>query len=211
MIITAAEGAFPKIDGDKFYASEINSFFGSYADVKTFNLAVTNSTSTVDLSGTDYKYTMIIRNIGYVDCFFDLDNSCATTCQFLPAGAEVTLNNCSFQNVSAITTSGTTTLSIAVFTGYADKIGYKTNKEILILSATQASSEDSFTDTTLFKDILITNEGPYEVYIAFGATAATTDFRLEPRESLVVNTVKYQIAAICNTGETATVSILGVY
>jgi len=210
-MIMATEGVFPKADGDKFYGSEINSFFGSYADVKTYNLAVTDSTANVNISAINYKYTLLIRNIGFTDCYFDLDDSCATTCQFLPAGAEVILNNCSFDYVSAITSSGTTTLSIAVFTGVSDKIGYKTNKEILTLSATDASSEDSFTDTTAYKDILITNVGAYEVYIAFGATATTAGFRLEPRESLVVNTVKYQIAAICNTGETATVSILGVY
>jgi len=69
----------------------------------------------------------------------------------------------------------------------------------------------SFTDTTSYKDILITNVGASEVYVAINSTATTSDFRLEPRESITIMSNKFQFAAICNSGETATVRVLGVY
>ena len=84
-------------------------------------------------------------------------------------------------------------------------------KEILKLSATDGSSSVSFTNTTDYKDVLIINEGDYVVYIAFSDTATTDDFKLNSGEYISVNTSKYQISGICNSGETTTIKILGVY
>jgi len=206
-----AEGVFPKIAGDQLYTSEYNNFFGVYSDCITYNLPVTTSTDNIDLSAISYKYSMLIRNIGTTDCYFDLASTATTSSMYLPAGYELTLTDCSFSYISAITSAGTTTLSVAVFIGCNSKIGYRTNSEVLSISATDTSSNLSFTSTTTYKDIIITNVGNNEVYIKFNSTATTSDFRLEPKESLILNTNKYQIAAICNTGETATVRILGVY
>jgi hypothetical protein len=205
------EGKFPKIDGDVWFASEVNHFFDLYEDVKTYNLSVTTASAALDFSGVSYKYSTTIRNIGYQDCYISLTNTATTSDMFLPAGTELTFTNCTFDDLSAITDSDTTELSVAVFTGIADKTGYKDSSEILEISATDVSSNESFTNTTAHKDVLIVNEGASKVYVAFGATAADTDFILEPREALAVMTAKYQISAICDAGETATVKVIGVY
>ena len=207
----AIEGQYPKIDGDVWYASEVNYYYNLYADIKTYNLAVTTSSAALDFSGISNKYSILIRNIGYADCYFSLTATATTSSMIIPAGAEIMLSNVTFDDLSAITASDSTTLSIAVYIGLNSKTGYKTSSEILSISATDSSGTVSFTDTSSYKDILITNEGSSEVYVAINSTATTADFRLEPRESLTVMSNKYQIAAICNTGETATVNILGVY
>lgn len=210
-MIMASEGEYPKVDGDVWYASEVNYYYNLYADMKTYNLAVTDSSAALDFSGVSNKYSMLIRNIGYADCYFDLDDTATTSSMFLPAGAEIMLSNVTFDDLSAITAAGATTLSVAVYVGLNSKTGYKDEFEVKSISATDSSSNVSFTDTTVYKDILITNVGDSEVYVAIGATATTSDFRLEPRESITLMSNKYQFAAICNTGKTATVRILGVY
>lgn len=179
------------------------------SDVSTFTLAVSSSTASVDLSSISNKNKIEIRNIGSTDCFIDLDNSCATTDFPLVAGANIIFEDSSFNYVSAITSAGTTTLSIIVYIG---NTGNKTNKEILSISATDASGNVSFTSTTTYKDIIIANAGSNEVFINFGATATTSNAQIPYLGNpLIVSTNKYQISAICNTGETTTVRILGVW
>jgi len=207
----AGEGQYPKADGDVWYASEVNHYYNLYADMKTYNLAVTDSSAALDFSGISYKYSLLIRNIGYTDCYFDLDSTATTSSMFLPAGAEIMLSSVNFDDLSAITSAGTTTLSVAVYVGLDSKTGYKDEFEVKSISATDSSSNVSFTDTSSYKDILITNLGTSEVYIVVGATATTAGFRLEPRESITLMSNKYQFSAICDTGKTATVRILGVY
>lgn len=205
------EGRLPKIDNEGIYASEYNAFLWAYEDVKSYSLSVTTVSSNVDLSSISYKYSILIRNIGTADCYFDLDNTSTTINQFLPAGSEILLTNCSFSYISAITASGSTTLSIAVFVGLNNKTGYKTNKESLSLSVTDSSSNVSFTNTTSYKDIILTNTGPNNIYLNFGATATTSNMILRPSKSLSLMTNKYQISAICATGLTSTLRILGVF
>ncbi len=205
------EGRLPKIDDEGMYASEYNGFFWAYSDCKCYNLAVSNTNNSIDLSSINYKYSIMIRNIGTADCYFDLDNTATTSNQFLPAGSEIIIQNCSFDYISAITSLGTTTLSIAIFISTNNKTGYKTNKEILTLSVTDSSGNVSFTNTTLYKDVLVTNAGVNNVYINFGSTATTGGLLLKPAQSLYLMTNKYQISAICNTGLTSIIRILGVY
>ena len=206
----ANEGQFPKVDGDVLYASEINSSNNSYSDMKTYNLVVTTTSANLDLSGISNKYAIEIRNVGNADCYFNLDSTATTSDMFIEAGAKIVFNNVNFNNLSAITASGSTTLSIAVYIGLNSKIGYKTNSEILNISATSTSSNASFTNTTDYKDILIINIGSYNAYININDTATTSDFILKPKETLSLMTNKYQFSAICDSG-TTTIRILGVY
>jgi len=206
------EGRYPKEDGEYFYASELNGLMvNSFADIKTYKLAVTTNSASLDLSSIDYKYAILIRNSSQTDCYIDLDDTATTDGFYLPSGAEIILKSVSFDNISAITSAGSATLSVAVYTGVNNKTGYATNKEILKLSATANSSSVSFTNTTDYKDIIIINEGVNDVYISFSDTATTDDFKLNGGDYISVNTNKYQIAGICDTGKTSTVKVLGVY
>ena len=206
----ANEGQFPKVDGDVLYASEINSSNNSYSDMKTYNLAVTTTSANLDLSGISNKYTIKIRNVGISDCYFNLNSTTTTSGMFIESGAEIQLDNVSFDNLSAITASGNTTLSVGVYVGLNSKTGYKTNSEILNISATSTSSSVSFTNTTDYKDILIINTGINDAYISISDTATTSDFILKQKETISLMTNKYQFSAICNSG-TTTIRILGVY
>jgi hypothetical protein len=205
-----SEGQFPKGDNNVWYASEVNHFFDLYGDVKTYNLAVTTSSAALNFSGVSNKYSILIRNIGYQDCYFNFGATATTSSMILPAGTEVMFTSCTFDDLSAITASSTTELSVAVFVGLNSKTGYKTNSEIKSISATTSTSTVSFTNTTAYKDVLITNVGVSAAFISLSGTAATTDFKLEPRESLAVMTNKSQFAAITAAG-TATIRIIGVF
>ena len=207
----ATEGQFPKSDGDIWYASEVNYLHNNYLNIKTYNLDVTTTSDNIDLSSIDYKYTLIIKNIGTMDCYIDLSNTATTSSLFLANKTEITLTNTNFDDIAAITATGTTTLSIAVLTGNANKTGYNDSEEILTINATDSSSYVSFTDTTVNKDLFIINSGNYNTYISFTTAAATTDFILQPLETFIISTKLYNIAAICASGETTTISILGVY
>ena len=206
------EGQFPKSSGDANYPSELNMYSGgSYADVKTYNLAVTTSTGNIDLSSVDYIYKILIRNTGLVGCYIDLDNTATTDGFYLQSEAEVILDNCNFEYVSAITSASSTTLSVIVYIGYNNYTGYKDEKEIVKLSSTDASSTIAFSDTTHYKDIIIINEGYNDAYISFTGTAATTDFKLIPGGVIIANTIKYDFSSICAAGLTTTIKILGVF
>ena len=68
-----------------------------------------------------------------------------------------------------------------------------TNKEIL-KDVTDASSEDSFSDTTELKNIIIYNSGVNNCYIKLGATATTSDYILESGKAIGFSRIDKQIA-----------------
>jgi hypothetical protein len=207
----ANELEFPKVDGDVYYATESNYNMGGYwSDVKTYTLAVTNASAALDLSAVSDKLEIIIQNTGSADAYFNLGATATTSSFLLRVGESITLVNSSFNTISAITAASTTNLTIIVKT-LTGKTAGNTNFEILNLAVTTASADVSFTDTTSYKSILISNIGVADCYFAFGAAATTANGLLESNKNVLIqNTNKSQISAITASG-TTTLRILGVY
>lgn len=188
---------------------EAAGFINKFDEVVTVRLDVTTASSTADLSSLTECNTITIQNVGTTDCYITLTNTATTNGLLLEPDVGITLKNVNFDNVSAITSAATTTVNVIAQSG---NTGQKTNSEILVLAVTDASSEDSFTDTTAYKDILILNEGATDCYINLGATATTSDILLKSKEVIMIeNADKHQISAICAAAGTTTVKALGVW
>jgi len=78
------------------------------------------------------------------------------------------------------------------------------------LSQVEASVTDSNASTTVSNATvwIIKNTGVNNVYINFGATAATTNFYLKPNEEIQFQLQQTQLNYICATGLTSTLSII---
>jgi len=87
-----------------------------------------------------------------------------------------------------------------------------------ISPATEAKSfKQSVTDTGTVLDlreefyrVLIINDGPNSVYVAFNRAATTSDFELNPGEYIEISILITKLGLICNTGENANVRILAL-
>lgn len=192
---------------ENFDTSELNEKI--YDDVILLNLEATTSSAALDLSSIANKYSITIKNIGYINCFISFTNTATTSDYMIPFGSELFLNNCSFDDISAITSANSTTLSISI--GVKQSSGERQNFEILNINATDTTSAISFANTTEMKSISIVNVGVGDCYINFGNTAATTNYKLQVEDLFVTTTTKYTIASICDTGDTTTIRILGVW
>ena len=189
---------------------EVGAIVKKNTNIITTKLDVTDASATKVLSSYTNKNTINIKNIGLNNCYFVFDTSATTSNIMIKSGSEITFENTSFDNISAICDTGEITeLNLTISCG---QIGQKTNSEIISISTTDASSNESFSDTTNYKDLYIINEGANDVYINFGATATTDNLKLISKAVIAIeNTNKYQISSICAAGETSTIKILGVY
>lgn len=186
---------------------EAGSFIKKNTDVVPFVLNVTGTTSTVDISNTNNN-AVYLENVGATDCYITFGATATTAGLLLQSGTAIELQDINFNNVSAITSTGTTTVNVIVTRGQP---GQKGNAQILNLSVTNVSSNATFTNTTMLKDILIINEGSTNCFTTFGATATTSDLLLKSKEAISVSNVpKHQIAAITATGTTI-VKVLGIW
>ena len=82
---------------------------------------------------------------------------------------------------------------------------------MLTLSATTVSSNDTFA-SSVYKDILVANTGSDDCFITLGSTATTADLLIKAGTTKVIGFTNLStVAAICDTGKSTTLKILGVY
>jgi len=204
-------GQFPKITGDIYNAADANVDTASYDASIESTMSVTTTTGTIDLSSLTHLSDLTIENVGSNTAYFRFATTAVVTDFPIRSGETLNFRNTLVTRIDAITNSGTAELKILAKEN-SDYDGYQASDELLTLTATAASSNASFSDTTKFKDILVANTGFNEVYLVFGATAVVTDIKILPGTTMYLgHTDQYQIAGICNTTEATTVKILGIY
>lgn len=91
----------------------------------------------------------------------------------------------------------------------ARHISSASDLEQIKLSVTDADTSTAFTQ--LVKSLLIYNNGPNPVHYAKDTTAATTDFPIPAKAWLGIDVPISEAHFICDTDETATVFVLGVF
>lgn len=207
----ADKGEFPKTTGDIVYAADVNLTVVPFnASIET-TVAVTTTTSTLDISSLTDCSSIVLYNIGSADIFFRFAATAVITDFPLRIGEKLEFTNVSFDRIDVITASATSELSVIVKEDLEFE-GHNTNYELLTMSTTAASATSAFTSTTTYKDILVANTGSNDVYITFGITAALTDLKIPSGETIYLGfTDQYQLAGICDTALTSTLKILGVY
>ena len=71
-------------------------------------------------------------------------------------------------------------------------------------------SNDSVTFSPTVKIVTLINKGADSVFINLNGAATTSHFRMEPEETLIIGlSTITTVQAICDTGETATLNIIG--
>lgn len=175
------------------------------------SLAVTDvsAAATITLANTN---EVTLFNDGSNPVYVDFDGTSTVDKFTIPAGQNITLTNFDSTSISAICDTGlTSTLKLLLF-DKANNHGGKTNYEILKISATDISSLVSFSDTTSFKDIIIINEGSNNAYIDYDTVAATSNLKLAPGKTIIVENADFDdISAICDSTLTTTLKVLAIY
>ena len=106
----AGEGEFPKTDSDYLYAKGLQK--GTYGIFDTFEQETLSvNTTSSSQSYSEEKDSHIIKNIGSVACYINLD-AAATTGDWKLNPSDFVILNGQATAIHAITASGTTTLRI---------------------------------------------------------------------------------------------------
>ncbi len=180
-----------------------------FTNTLSYTLTAGVTTSNINLSALTNVHTIKISNTGSTTAFFSFTNTATTDDIPIYSGDSLTFTNVNFDYVSAITSSGTSDLSIIVYE--SEVAGEQTNAEVLTLSVTTVSSNDTFADTTATKNLLICNIGVTDCYYNFGATATVSNAKiLAGTNQVFMSTDESTISAI-TSASTTTLKVLGVW
>ena len=195
----ASSGDFPKIDGDVFYAKDVHKIFGVYADSEQKYLSVTNVTGSVSLSA---KYTYcVVQNKGIVKMYVAFDRAATTNDYDILPGETQTFYGV-HQDIHAITSSGTTTLSVWSFGSTAMALSLSVQN----LSVTNTTSSLVLTNQADFVKIL--NSGTKACYIAVNEDSTTNKYRLDSGTTMQLSlTGIISIRAITAGSDTTTIKV----
>lgn len=178
----AAEGEFPKSDGDVLYAREVNTFDSNniYSGIDISEVSASDSNATKTIASAS---VWILKNTGSSNVYINFGATASTSNFYLKPSEEISFQLQETQLNYICDTSETSDLSII---GGVGQINRYTEFLSSVTNVTTSSTE-IYNDTQTYKNWLISNDGAVDVYIRFSATATTSDFRIAPGESLNIN------------------------
>ncbi len=200
----AAEGEFPKADGDVLYSTDVNIFnsnnISSGIDVSEQNVSDTNASKTV--TGAT---VWLIKNTGANDVFINFGATATTNNFNLKPTEELKFQARETQLNFVCDTGLSSTLSVIGGVGAVSRYPEFLSTNVSVSS----TSTEIYNDTQTYDNWLISNDGAVDVYIRFSATAVTTDYKIPAGDNLIINYNSNRLDGITSSG-TTTIRVFAV-
>jgi hypothetical protein len=191
------QNAFPKSDGDIWFASEVNGLdsLNIASGLSQVEASVTDSNASTTVANAT---VWIIKNTGANNVFLNFGGA-ATTSKFYLKPNEELQTQLQQTEINYICDSGlTSTLSLIAGVGVWKRYSNFLTAKVTVTN----SSTDIYNAATSYSNWLISNDGSVDMFVRFAATAVTTDFRVKVGETLFINYPSIRVCGITSASTT---------